>query len=67
MRGEELLREVLGTSARGGDAPGAPANVEDLRRLLVEHTFGDSWSRPGLDLRTKSMATRITGSEICRG
>ena len=34
---------------------GDPAIGNDSRRLTTQHTFGDSWSRPGLDLRTKAL------------
>jgi 4-carboxymuconolactone decarboxylase len=34
---------------------GNPAIGNDSRRLTTQHTFGDSWSRPGLDLRTKAL------------
>ncbi len=34
-----------------------PANARDLKALLVEHAFLDSWARPGLDRRTKSLVT----------
>jgi 4-carboxymuconolactone decarboxylase len=57
VRGEELLERVLGQVVADSEPMGAPHNLADLRRLLVEHTFGDSWSRPGLDLRAKSIAT----------
>ena len=31
-----------------------PANMKDLAALGLDRTYGDSWSRPGLDMRTKS-------------
>jgi 4-carboxymuconolactone decarboxylase len=34
-----------------------PDNARDHNALLVEHAFLDSWARPGLDARTKSMVT----------
>ncbi|GIF73136.1 carboxymuconolactone decarboxylase family protein [Asanoa siamensis] len=35
--------------------PGEPAVGADFRRLATAHTFGDSWSRPGLDDRTRAL------------
>ncbi|GAA1890443.1 carboxymuconolactone decarboxylase family protein [Asanoa iriomotensis] len=35
--------------------PGGPAVGADFRRLATEHTFGDSWSRPGLDDRSRAL------------
>jgi alkylhydroperoxidase/carboxymuconolactone decarboxylase family protein YurZ len=34
-----------------------PENVRDLNELLLKHAFADSWSRPGLDDRSKSLVT----------
>jgi 4-carboxymuconolactone decarboxylase len=50
---------------------GNPAIGNDFRRLATQHTFGDSWSRPGLDLRTKALisvtiaATLGTRDSLC--
>ena len=30
---------------------------EDFRRLATRHTFGDSWSRPGLDVRSRALVS----------
>ena len=35
--------------------PGEPASGADFRRLATEHTFGDSWSRRGLDDRSRAL------------
>src|SRR4051812_12296043 len=32
-----------------------PTIGDDFRRLATQHTFGDSWSRPGLDTRAKAL------------
>ena len=36
---------------------GEPANAADLNRLMVEHAFADSWARPEMEPRTKSLIT----------
>ena len=36
-------------------APGEPPSGQDFRRLATEHTFGDSWSRRGLDTRSRAL------------
>ena len=36
---------------------GEPANAADLNRLMVEHAFADSWARPQMEPRTKSLIT----------
>jgi 4-carboxymuconolactone decarboxylase len=35
--------------------PGEPESGADFRRLATEHTFGDSWSRPALDDRSRAL------------
>lgn len=37
--------------------PGEPAPGTDFRRLATEHTFGDSWSRGGLDDRSRALVS----------
>jgi 4-carboxymuconolactone decarboxylase len=32
-----------------------PANAREFLDLATQHTFGDSWSRPGLDDRTRAL------------
>jgi 4-carboxymuconolactone decarboxylase len=36
---------------------GEPAAGADFRRLATTHTFGDSWSRPGLDTRSRALVS----------
>ncbi len=52
---------VIGTLWKGSKGmqaqPGDPENAKDLTRLVTEHCFSDSWSRPGLPLKTKSLLT----------
>ncbi|NBR88183.1 MAG: hypothetical protein EBT61_22315, partial [Verrucomicrobia bacterium] len=35
-------------------SPHDPAVMKDLVFLGMDRTYGDSWARPGLDMRTKS-------------
>jgi 4-carboxymuconolactone decarboxylase len=37
--------------------PGEPASGADFRRLATQHTFGDSWSRGGLDDRSRALVS----------
>ena len=37
--------------------PGVPASAADFRRYIAEVTLADSWQRPGLDDRSKSLVT----------
>lgn len=36
---------------------GVPASATDFRRFIAEITLADSWQRPGLDDRSKSLIT----------
>ena len=73
QRGLEKLCEIDG--AAGERVIAALADVApDFARLLIEFPFGDVYSRPGLDLRSREIATiaaltiaRITRNiPICR-
>ena len=56
QRGLEKLREIDG--AAGERVIAALADVApDFARLLIEFPFGDVYSRPGLDLRSREIAT----------
>jgi alkylhydroperoxidase/carboxymuconolactone decarboxylase family protein YurZ len=37
--------------------PGEPPVGEEFRRLATVHTFGDSWSRAGLDDRSRALVS----------
>jgi 4-carboxymuconolactone decarboxylase len=36
---------------------GEPPSGADFRRLATRHTFGDSWTRTGLDLRSRALVS----------
>jgi alkylhydroperoxidase/carboxymuconolactone decarboxylase family protein YurZ len=58
--GRALADQLFPDRAGRPPAPlpeGMPASVADLRRLVLEHAFADSWARPGLEHRTKSFVT----------
>ena len=49
--------ELLGKPLQLPLGRGEPASGEDFRRLATQHAFGDSWSRPGLDTRSRASVT----------
>ncbi|MET7924807.1 carboxymuconolactone decarboxylase family protein [Streptomyces sp. NPDC005349] len=51
MFGEDFLRDNM-SAAADGEGPGA-----DMARLALEQCFGEIWSRPGLDRRSRSLVT----------
>jgi len=52
-RGEDLLEQYFG---RRPDVRKSPLG-EDFYAVTVGNVFGDVWSRPGLELRERSMIT----------
>ena len=54
--GQEMLRRVDG---KGGDAVVNSLKdiAPDFARYLIEFPFGDIYARPGLDLRSREVAT----------
>ena len=58
--GEQVVREMFGedflvtnmTSLADGDGP-----MGDTARIALEQCFGEIWSRPGLDRRSRSLVT----------
>jgi 4-carboxymuconolactone decarboxylase len=37
--------------------PGEPEVGNDFKRLATRHAFGDSWTRPGLDTRSRALVS----------
>lgn len=56
ITGQEMLQKVDG---KGGDAviESLQDIAPDFARYLIEFPFGDIYSRPGLDLRSREIAT----------
>jgi len=52
-RAERLLGQPLVLPLGNGEPPVG----EDFRRLATVHTFGDSWSRGGLDDRSRALVS----------
>lgn len=51
-------RRVFGPNWKPGrPSPESPEVMAEFSRICMEHCFADSWSRPGLDLKTKSLVT----------
>jgi alkylhydroperoxidase/carboxymuconolactone decarboxylase family protein YurZ len=49
--------ELLGTPLELPLGRGEPVSGDDFRRLATRHAFGDSWSRPGLDTRSRALVS----------
>jgi len=50
-KGAAKMKELFGTEPRPGMLQ------EDFQQITVEHLFGDIWTRPGLELKERSMIT----------
>ena len=53
--GLAIRREVLGAEYVDASIDGADAFMMGFQRLLTEWAWGEVWSRPGLDRKTRSM------------
>ncbi|MCW2671459.1 MAG: carboxymuconolactone decarboxylase family protein [Frankiales bacterium] len=53
----EKAAELLGHPLELPLGAGEPVSGEDFRRLATQHAFGGSWSRPGLDTRSRALVS----------
>lgn len=56
IRGLDRMRAIFGPGIESA-LEGLAATSPDLARCLVEFPFGDIYTRPGLDLKTREMLT----------
>ena len=54
--GERTRREVLGDAHVDRSAAKADAFTRDFQDLITRYAWGEVWTRPGLDRRTRSVA-----------
>jgi alkylhydroperoxidase/carboxymuconolactone decarboxylase family protein YurZ len=64
-------RAAFGTAERLLEAPlvlpmgpGEPPSGADFRRLATRHTFGDSWTRTGLDVRSRALISMTIAATL---
>ena len=57
VAGERTRREVLGDEHVDRTAAGTDAFTQDFQELITRYAWGEVWSRPGLDRRTRSCIT----------
>jgi 4-carboxymuconolactone decarboxylase len=55
--GMRVRREVLGDEHVDGAVAGTSAFTEAFQELITRYAWGDVWTRPGLDRRTRSCIT----------
>jgi len=56
-RGLEVRREVLGDEHVDRSLAGANDQTRPFQELITRYAWGEIWSRPGLDRRTRSCIT----------
>jgi len=56
-RGMKVRREVLGDEHVDGAIERTTPFTEDFQDLITRYAWGEIWSRPGLDRRTRSAIT----------
>jgi 4-carboxymuconolactone decarboxylase len=56
-RGMEVRREVLGDEHVDGAIEGTTDFTADFQDLITRYAWGEVWTRPGLDRRTRSAIT----------
>lgn len=56
-RGMEVRRAVLGDEHVDRAVAGATAFTKDFQDLITRYAWGEIWTRPGLDRRTRSCIT----------
>lgn len=60
QKGAAKMKELFGAEPQPG------MMQEDFFNITVEHLFGDIWTRPGLELRERSMITITTLTVLAR-
>lgn len=55
--GMRVRREVLGDAHVDRATAGTTSFTEDFQNLITRYAWGDIWTRPGLDRRTRSAIT----------
>lgn len=55
-RGTAVTKQLFGEGAGGGGMP-AQKLAPDFFKMVTEFCFGGFWSRPGLDVRSRSLCT----------
>jgi len=55
--GMKVRREVLGDAHVDRAEAGKDAFTEDFQSLITRYAWGEIWTRPGLDRRTRSVIT----------
>jgi 4-carboxymuconolactone decarboxylase len=67
QKGLEVMDHLMGAAGRDAVVKRLDELDSGLARLIVEHCFGKVWTRPGLDMRSRSLITMTTLAALNRG
>lgn len=57
VRGMDTRREVLGSEHVDAAVANSSSFTDDFQEFITRYAWGEIWSRPGLDRRTRSCVT----------
>lgn len=57
VRGMQVRRDMFGPTGADERLDGASSFVRPLEEVVTRYCFGDTWSRPQLDRKTRSLIT----------
>jgi len=66
QRGLEIRREMFGPAGAQERLAAATDFNRPFEEAVTRYCFGDTWARPGLDLRTRSMITLAALAALVR-
>lgn len=55
--GMKVRRDMFGPPGADAQYDGSPPFLKPLQEVVTAYCFGDTWSRPGLDRKTRSLLT----------
>ncbi|MEZ5650318.1 MAG: carboxymuconolactone decarboxylase family protein [Burkholderiaceae bacterium] len=56
-RGREIRSQMFGEATTAAQIDGANAFTAPMQAVVTDYCFGQTWSQPGLSLKTRSMIT----------
>jgi 4-carboxymuconolactone decarboxylase len=65
-KGREVMAKLWGERAGGGGGPPGAQIAPEFFQLVAQFCFGGFWTRPNLDLRSRSLVTVAQLAALCR-
>ncbi|OGW13468.1 MAG: hypothetical protein A3G93_12240 [Nitrospinae bacterium RIFCSPLOWO2_12_FULL_45_22] len=67
QKGLEVMEHLMGAAGRDGVVKWFDEFDPELAQMVVGHIFGTVWTRPGMDMRSRSLITMATLAALNRG